>query len=60
MKKKYLYPLLSVLALLVVSLLFFSPEAFEGKVLQQHDVMQGIANGQEGKAYAAETGSVTR
>lgn len=60
MKKKYLYPLLSVLALLVVSLLFFSPEAFEGKVLQQHDVMQGIANGQEGKAYAAETGNVTR
>lgn len=60
MKKKYLYPLLSVLLLAVVAVVFFAPDDMQGRVLQQHDIMQGIANGQEAKAYQAETGNVTR
>lgn len=60
MKKKYLYPLLSVILLAVVAVVFFAPDDIEGNVLQQHDIMQGVANGQEAKAYEDETGNVTR
>lgn len=58
--KRYLYPLLSVILLAVTAIVFFAPDDLEGNVLQQHDIMQGIANGQEGKAYEAETGNTTR
>lgn len=60
MKKTYLYSLLAALLLAVVALLFFFPDAIEGNVLQQHDTMQGIANGQEGKAFHDATGETTR
>lgn len=60
MKKTYLYSLLAALLMAVVALLFFFPDAFEGNVLRQHDTMQGIANGQEGKAFTEATGETTR
>lgn len=60
MKKKYLYSLLSVVLLAIVAVLFFAPDALEGRVLQQHDIMQGTANGQEGIAYHEATGNTTR
>ena len=44
----------------VIAFLFFYPDAMEGKVLQQHDIQQGLANGQEGKAFTEETGETTR
>lgn len=60
MIRKYLLPLLSVVLMAVVSVVFFAPDDLEGHVLQQHDIMQGVANGQEGKAYEAATGNTTR
>lgn len=49
-------PALGVIILAIVAWLFFFPDDFQGNVLQQHDVMQGIANGQEAKAYYEATG----
>jgi len=40
----------------VVALVFFFPDNFEGNTLRQADMMQGIANGQEAKAYFEQTG----
>ncbi len=60
MKKTYIYPLLAALLLAVVAFLFFFPDDVQGNVLQQHDTMQGIANGQEGKAFHEATGEATR
>lgn len=58
--KKALPYLLSVLFFAVVSYLYFAPEIFEGKILFQHDTQQGIAIGQEAKAFKEATGETTR
>ena len=55
-KKNILYSVLAVILLAVVALLFFAPADFEGKVLEQADIQQGLANGQEAKAYEEATG----
>ena len=47
---------ISVVALAAISLAFFYPDAFDGNSLQQSDIRQGIANGQEAKQFEAETG----
>lgn len=60
MKKNYLYYILATAFLALVAIVFFYPDDIEGNVLQQHDTMQGIANGQEGKAFHEETGQTTR
>lgn len=60
MKKKYLFYILATAFLAVVAIVFFYPDDVQGNVLQQHDVMQGIANGQEGIAYREATGNTTR
>lgn len=60
MKKKYIYSILAALFLALTAIVFFAPDDFEGNVLQQHDMMQGTANGQEGKAFAEATGESTR
>ena len=60
MKKKYLYSILAAAFLAVVAVLFFFPDDVQGNVLQQHDIMQGLANGQEGKAFHEATGESTR
>lgn len=60
MKKTYIYSLLATLLLAVVAFLFFFPDDVEGNVLRQHDTMQGIAIGQEGKAFHEATGETTR
>ena len=59
-KKNLICTGLAALLLVVVAILFFAPADFEGKVLQQHDMMQGVANGQEGKAFTEATGETTR
>lgn len=46
--------------LALTAFLFFCPDDIEGNVLQQHDIQQGIANGQEGKAFHEATGETTR
>ncbi|MDE7159753.1 MAG: YfhO family protein [Muribaculaceae bacterium] len=60
MKKNYLYSILATLFLAVVAFMFFFPDDLQGNVLQQHDIMQGIANGQEAKAFHEATGETTR
>ncbi len=60
MKKKYIYTILATLFMAVVAFMFFFPDDVEGNVLQQHDIMQGIANGQEAKAFHEATGETTR
>ena len=60
MKKSYIYSFLAALLLAVVAFFFFFPDDFQGNVLRQHDTMQGIANGQEGKAFTEATGETTR
>ena len=60
MKKKYLFFILATAFLAVVAIIFFFPDDIKGNVLQQHDTMQGIANGQEGKAFHEATGETTR
>lgn len=58
--KKTGYSLLAVVFLLLTAFVFFCPDDIEGNVLQQHDIQQGIANGQEGKAFHEATGESTR
>lgn len=60
MKKKYLFYILATAFLAIVAIIFFYPDDVQGNVLQQHDIMQGMANGQEGKAYHEATGETTR
>lgn len=54
--KNLLYTILAAILLLVVALLFFAPADFQGKVLQQADIQQGLANGQEVQTYEMTTG----
>lgn len=58
--KKYLYPILTVVGLALIALFFFFPDDLRGNVLQQGDIMQGTANGQEGIAFKEATGETTR
>ena len=50
--KKYSKPLsivFSILIFIAISWIYFYPNDVHGDVMQQGDVMQGMANGQEGK-----------
>lgn len=60
MNKKILYSLLSIAALAILAIAFFYPDDIQGNVLQQHDTLQGIANGQEVKAWHEATGENPR
>ena len=59
-KKNVVYTIAAALLLAVVAFMFFFPDAMEGRVLQQHDIQQGLANGHEGQVYEAATGESTR
>lgn len=50
----------SVLFFLVLSWVYFYPNDIRGDVMQQHDIVQGAANGQEASVYYEQTGEVTR
>lgn len=58
--KKSLPYLLTIGLFLAISVLYFTPDIFEGKVLFQGDTQQGIANGQEAKEFFEQTGEKTR
>ena len=45
-----------VAVIALVSAAFFYPDAFEGRTLQQHDIRQGLANGQELMDHLDQTG----
>ncbi|MDE6339028.1 MAG: hypothetical protein K2K97_04485, partial [Muribaculaceae bacterium] len=57
---KYLYSILAVAVIALTAIIFFFPDDIEGNVLQQHDIQQGIANGQEVKAFHEATGESSR
>ncbi len=59
-KKTTIFTIAAALLLAVVAFMFFFPDAMEGRVLQQHDIQQGLANGHEGQVFKAETGESTR
>ena len=60
MNRKSLLALLAVVGLAALAFLFFFPDDIEGNVLQQDDIKQGIANGEEGRAFYEATGETTR
>lgn len=60
MKKQYIYSILVALFMAVVAIIFFAPDDFQGHVLQQHDILQGLANGEEVQQYEAATGHAAR
>lgn len=60
MNKKFIYPILAALLLAVVAILFFAPDDFRGNVLQQHDILQGLANGREVQQFEQATGHAAR
>lgn len=51
---------LAIVAFAAIAWAYFYPDDTLGNVLRQHDVTQGIANGQEVKAYEVSTGEVSR
>lgn len=52
--------IISVAVMAVISIAFFYPDNFEGNDLRQHDMVQGMANGQEIKVFMDETGEQSR
>lgn len=56
--KIYIVAAIALMAL--ISIAFFYPDAMDGKVLSQHDIRQGLANGHEGQVFTEETGETTR
>lgn len=52
--------LFSIVVFAIISIAFFYPDNFEGNDLRQHDMLQGMANGQEVTAYEAATGEQSR
>lgn len=51
---------IAVVTFAAISWVFFYPGDVQGDVLKQHDVLQGIANGQEGVQFEQQTGEITR
>ena len=58
-QKHYLPYIVAPVIFLVVSLAYFMPEIFQNKVLQQHDMISGIAIGQEKNEFTKQTGERT-
>ncbi|MBR1544284.1 MAG: hypothetical protein IJ626_05270, partial [Muribaculaceae bacterium] len=58
--KEILSYVAAVVLFAAISWIYFYPNDVNGDVLQQHDIMQGVANGQEAKAFHEQTGDVTR
>jgi hypothetical protein len=52
--------LVSIVVMAVIAIAFFYPDNFSGNDLRQHDMQQGIANGQEIKAFEQASGQQSR
>ncbi|MCM1319896.1 MAG: YfhO family protein [Muribaculaceae bacterium] len=59
-KRKILFVAIAVAVMAIISVLFFYPGDVEGRTLAQSDMRQGLANGQEAKAYAESSGHTPR
>lgn len=55
----FLQTLASIAIIAAISCAFFSPDAMEGNVLNQHDSLQGMANSAEINAFEAQTGETS-
>lgn len=49
-----------IIVMAAIAFAYFYPDAAQGNLLRQHDTQQGIAVGQEAKAFTESTGEVTR
>ncbi len=57
---KSLWTLLPIVLFALISFIYFQPDVMQGKILHQHDIQQGLANGQEIQKYARESGELSR
>ena len=46
----------ALIIIIIISFAYFHPDVVQGRVLQQYDMMQGAAIGQEAKAFEEATG----
>lgn len=49
--------LVALSVFLIVTLIFFYPMIFNGKIMTQHDIVQGVSSGQEVRDFRQETGN---
>ena len=52
--------IISIAVMALIAVVFFYPDNFDGNVLSQEDVRQGLANGEEARAFQEATGETTR
>ena len=58
---RYLGVVFAILIFIAIAWIYFYPNDVRGDVMQQGDIMQGLANGQEGKLFSENNnGEVTR
>ena len=58
--RTFLGTLISLALMAIIAFVYFYPDAAQGNVLQQYDTQQGIAIGQEVKAFHEATGETSR
>lgn len=58
--KKFLPDLIAIVVFIAISLAYFAPAVFDGKVLYQHDTAAGRGAGEEAREYYQQTGERTR
>ena len=57
---RFIGGLVSIIAIAIISFIYFYPDAAQGNQLRQHDMQQGAAIGQEAKLFHDATGETTR
>lgn len=58
--KRALPDIIAVLLFILISVAYFAPAEFEGRILSQHDSVAGIGSGREAQEYLEKTGERTR
>ncbi|MDE6048566.1 MAG: YfhO family protein [Paramuribaculum sp.] len=57
---RFIGGIISIVAIAIISFVYFYPDAAQGNQLRQHDMQQGAAIGQEAKVFHETTGETTR
>ena len=57
---RFIGGVISIIAIAIISFIYFYPDAAQGNQLRQHDMQQGAAIGQEAKLFHEATGETTR
>lgn len=58
--KRALPDIIAVLLFILISVVYFAPAEFEGRILSQNDSVAGIGSGREAQEYLEKTGERTR